>query len=48
MRRVLKQKRSNLRSEPEERADPLPDGLGTDVLVIEVDGLLDRIDELID
>lgn len=48
MRRVLKQERSKLRSEPEKGADPLPAGFGTEALVVEVDGLLDRIDELID
>lgn len=48
MRRVLKQERSKLRSDLEKCADPLPVGLGADVLAIEVDGLLDRINELID
>ena len=47
MQRVLRQKRRNLRSEREERADPMAGCVGTDVFVYEIEDLLDRIDELI-
>jgi hypothetical protein len=48
MRRVLKQKRRSVETEPIKRSDgSLPRHNGADVFVAEIDGLLNRIDELI-
>jgi hypothetical protein len=47
MQRILRQKRRTLRSEREERADPMAGCVRRDVFVLEIEDLLNRIDELI-